>query len=150
MLRARPFESDEQVLELATQIWGGLGPSDWLEAFAQHPRIGQLGEGERAAGATREWAAREQAGALTASAAVRAEFALANRRYEERFGHVFLICATGRSAAEMRDALEARMGNDPEEELRVAAGEQAKITHLRLLRLADTTWPTTPGNGDAH
>jgi OHCU decarboxylase len=122
----RPFAGEDDLLAAAERVWWGLAPDDWQEAFAAHPRIG-----ERAAG----WAAAEQASARDAAAPVLAELAAANRAYEARFGHIFLICATGKSAEEMLAALRARMGNDPEEELRVAAAEQAKITRLRLERL---------------
>ena len=117
----------EQVLA-AERFWWALGREDWLEAFAGHPRIG--------ARTTDAAARREQAGVDGATAATRAALALGNRMYEERFGHVFLICATGKSADEMLGALRDRLGNDPITELRIAAGEQAKITRLRLEKAA--------------
>ena len=128
MLAARPFASDAELLESAERVWWALGREDWLEAFAGHPRIG--------ARTTDAAARREQAGVDGATAATRAALALGNRMYEERFGHVFLICATGKSADEMLGALRDRLGNDPITELRIAAGEQAKITRLRLEKAA--------------
>ncbi|MEA2693798.1 MAG: allantoicase [Acidobacteriota bacterium] len=122
----RPFASEEALFAEAERVWWDLTPEDWRQAFAAHPRIG-----ERAGG----WSQAEQAGARDAAAPLLAELAAANRAYEDRFGHVFLICATGKSAGEMLRALRARIGNEPEEELRIAAGEQAKITRLRLSRL---------------
>lgn len=127
MLAARPFTSDTALLHSAEHAWWGLEPRDWLEAFAQHPRIG-----ERSADA---WSRREQAGVDGATAATRAALAAATRAYEERFGHVFLICATGKSADQMLDALRRRLANDPATELRIAAGQQAEITRLRLEKL---------------
>ena len=128
VLAARPFASDAELLESAERFWWALGREDWLEAFAGHPRIG--------ARTTDATARREQAGVDGATAATRAALALGNRMYEERFGHVFLICATGKTADEMLGALRDRLGNDPITELRIAAGEQAKITRLRLEKAA--------------
>lgn len=131
MLAARPFASDAELRATAERVWWGLGRADWLEAFAAHPRIGARGEGE----AMTDWARREQAGADGAADATRAALAHGNVTYEARFGHVFLICATGRTADEMLGALRGRLANDPATELRVAAEEQAKITRLRLDKL---------------
>jgi len=129
MLAARPFASDAELLAAAERVWWSLGGADWLEAFATHPRIGARAE------AMTDWARREQAGANGVAEATLAALALGNRTYEDRFGHVFLICATGRTAEEMLGALRGRLTNDPATELRVAAEEQAKITRLRLDRL---------------
>jgi 2-oxo-4-hydroxy-4-carboxy-5-ureidoimidazoline decarboxylase len=125
MVSARPFESDAAVFALAEQAWWALERDDWLEAFSHHPRIGDR---DRADAVARE----EQSGVAAADAGVRRALADRNRAYEQRFGHVFLICATGKGGAEMLDALERRMGNDPTAELRVAAAEHVKITRLRL------------------
>jgi len=129
MLAARPFGSDAELLATAERVWWGLGRADWLEAFAAHPRIGGRG------GPKTDWARHEQAGADGAAEATLAALAQGNRAYEERFGHVFLISATGRTADEMLAALRGRLTNDPATELRVAAEEQAKITRLRLDKL---------------
>lgn len=128
MAARRPIASDTALLEAADSIWWDLEPADWREAFAAHPRIG-----ERDGGA---WSAEEQAGMNEASRRLEAEIREGNRAYEAKFGHVFLICATGLSAAEMAEALERRLDNDPVAELRIAAAEQAKITKLRLRKLA--------------
>ena len=130
MLAARPFPSDAELLATAERVWWKLGRADWLEAFAAHPRIGDRGE------ATTDWARSEQAGADGAAEATLAALAQGNHAYEERFGHVFLISATGKTAEEMLGALRDRLTNDPARELRVAAEEQAKITRLRLDTLA--------------
>ena len=130
MLAARPFASDVELLATAERLWWGLGRADWLEAFAAHPRIGaQVGAGM-------DWARREQAGEAGAAEATLAALAQGNATYEERFGHVFLISATGKTADEMLGALRGRLTNDPATELRLAAEEQAKITRLRLDKLA--------------
>lgn len=124
----RPFESDAALLSAADEVWWDLDPDDWREAFAAHPRIG-----ERDGGA---WSTEEQAGMNEASRRLATEIREGNRKYEARFGHVFLICATGLAAEEMAEALARRLENDPATELRIAAAEQAKITKLRLRKLA--------------
>lgn len=128
MSARRPFASDAALFAAADDVWWDLEPDDWREAFAAHPRIG-----ERDGGA---WSAEEQAGMNEASRRLEDEIREGNRAYEAKFGHVFLICATGLSAAEMAEALDRRLDNDPEAELRIAAAEQAKITKLRLRKLA--------------
>ncbi len=126
MARARPFRDAAHAAESAGRIWEGLGREDWLEAFRAHPRIGD----RRASGREAE----EQSGARSAPAEVLDALAEGNRLYEERFGHVFLVFASGKSGAEMRDLLRRRLANDPETELAIAAGEQRKITQRRLER----------------
>jgi 2-oxo-4-hydroxy-4-carboxy-5-ureidoimidazoline decarboxylase len=128
MLAARPFASDAALFQAAERAWWALGKDDWLEAFGGHPRIGERG--------IDALARHEQAGMNRVGEETRAALAQGNREYEARFGHVFLICATGKSATDMLGALRARFGNDPATELRIAAGEQAKITRLRLEKLA--------------
>ncbi len=128
LVAARPFASDAALFAVAERAWWDLGPENWREAFAGHPRLGASDKGG-------EWSRREQAGLDGASAAMRRALAEGNRAYEERFGHVFLLCATGKSAAEMLAELTRRLANDPGRELRIAAGEQAKITRLRLEKL---------------
>ena len=131
---ARPFRDREHLHAAADGAYADLDRADLLEAFAAHPRIGEraaAGTGERHA----RWSAGEQAGMREADAGVSAELTRANREYEARFGYVFLICATGRSAPEMLEALRQRMRNDAETELAVAAEEQRKIMHLRLEKL---------------
>ncbi len=129
MVARRPFGDDAALVAAADESWWSLHPGDWLEAFATHPRIG-----DRQAGG---FSRREQAAASTEDERLRTALENGNRTYEERFGHVFLICATGRSAASVLEALEARLGNDAATELRNAAAEQAAITRLRLERLAE-------------
>ena len=123
---ARPFASWEEMTTACDRIWLGLDPADWQEAFAAHPRIG-----ERKAG----WSSQEQSGTRGASDETMRRLAEGNRAYEEKFGHVYLVCATGKSAEEMLADLERRMKNDPQTELRIAAEEHAKITALRLEKL---------------
>jgi len=136
MLARRPFSSPAALHREAEDIWAGLGRDDQLEAFAHHPAIA-AGDAElRArAGAAADWSKQEQSGAAGADAATLAALRARNIEYRQRFGFVFLVCATGKSAAEMLALVEERLKNDPDTELRVAAAEQAKITRLRLERL---------------
>jgi N-carbamoyl-L-amino-acid hydrolase len=128
-LRAgRPHPTARALLAAAGREWWALSAPDWREAFAAHPRIGE----RAAADAT---ARDEQRGVAGAPPETLAALAEGNRRYEERFGHVFLVRAAGRDAGEMLALLDRRLDSDPETELRVAAGEQAQITRLRLERL---------------
>ncbi|MEQ1506910.1 MAG: allantoicase [Myxococcota bacterium] len=133
MVAGRPYTSRTHLFGHAEQVWWHLEDRDWLEAFGHHPRIGAAPATLRVRfGDTAQWAAEEQAGTAGTDDATLEALAEGNRAYEQRFGHVFLICATGRSAAEMSAALRERLGNDPAAELRIAAGEQVKITRLRL------------------
>jgi OHCU decarboxylase len=129
---ARPFASTEALLDTADAAWRALAAEDWLEAFRAHPRIG-----ERTAAAQRgaEWSAQEQANVLAAGGEALAELAALNRLYEQRFGHIFIICASGLGPDEVLEALRWRVDNDPAEELHIAAEEQRKITRIRLERL---------------
>lgn len=127
---ARPFDTFEDLLATADRVWWSLDRLDWLEAFAAHPQIG-----DKAGSA---WSREEQAGTHGADAATLDELRRLNDEYAARFGYVFIICATGRTGAEMLEALKQRLQNDPEAELRIAAEEQRQITHLRLSKLVQT------------
>jgi 2-oxo-4-hydroxy-4-carboxy-5-ureidoimidazoline decarboxylase len=111
--------------------------SDLSGEGAPHARDGDMRAGDMRAGESRdgEWSRQEQAGVAGASADTLAALAAGNRAYEERFGQVFLICATGLSAAEMLAALRTRLGNDPETEAKIVREELGKITGLRLRKL---------------
>lgn len=128
----RPFWDVGQLLNLAGRIWRELPHEDWLEAFRAHPKIGESKPQQETGAEARAWAEGEQARAREASHDTLAALAEANREYEGRFGYIFIICATGKSAEEMLAALRGRLENDPEVELHVAAGEQWRITELRL------------------
>jgi OHCU decarboxylase len=135
MAARRPFAGEADLLAVADQVWQGLDRADWLEAFAAHLRIGDLESLRRRYAPTAGWAAGEQAGVAGASEAVLQGLAQGNADYETKFGYRFIICATGKTAEEMLAALCQRLPNDPERELRLAAGEQAQITRLRLHKL---------------
>ena len=138
MAAQRPFGDTQELLSAADDIWRSLDANDWLEAFAAHPKIG----GKRAAreqdAQAQSWSEQEQSGAREAGQATLDELAEANRAYEERFGHIFIVCATGKTAGEMLALLRARLSNDAATELRNAAEEQRKITRLRLEKLLTT------------
>jgi 5-hydroxyisourate hydrolase / 2-oxo-4-hydroxy-4-carboxy-5-ureidoimidazoline decarboxylase len=138
MVRTRPFPSAAAMMDLGDAVWVSLDAADWFEAFAAHPRIG---EGPASVGSSEtrnaRWEGEEQSGAQLADADARRRLAEGNRQYEARFGYIFIVCATGKSVEQMLEMLEARLKNDPHEELRIAAEEQRQITRLRLGKLLD-------------
>ena len=137
LLARRPFESTKALLEAAREVWGALERDDYLEAFAHHPRIGEsLTELAKRFARTASMAAREQAKVAQADHETLAALRDLNQRYFERFGYIFIVCATGKSASEMLVLLRERLDNGPVRELEIAAEEQAKITALRLAQLA--------------
>jgi 2-oxo-4-hydroxy-4-carboxy-5-ureidoimidazoline decarboxylase len=136
MAQRRPFESDEALFAAAERLWWELPPSDWLEAFASHPKIGAREAPRPEHAATARWSAGEQSGTERAGANVLEDLAELNRLYEARFGFIFIVCATGKSAEEMLAILKQRLSHCPEDEIKLAAAEQAKITRLRLEKLA--------------
>jgi 2-oxo-4-hydroxy-4-carboxy-5-ureidoimidazoline decarboxylase len=135
MIARRPFETLDALLAAADDIWRSLDQHDWREAFARHPRIGEAESAPPNDERERSWASGEQAGVATAQDAVRSALVEANRDYERRFGYIYIVCATGRSADEMLALARGRLHNAPKIELRVAAEEQRKITRLRLEKL---------------
>jgi 2-oxo-4-hydroxy-4-carboxy-5-ureidoimidazoline decarboxylase len=141
---ARPFASREALLAATEREWARASREDVLEAFSHHPRIGERESLSARFPATHEWAAGEQSAAASADARTRDDLAQANREYEARFGHIFIVAASGRTAGEILSLLRARLGNDPKMELRVAAGEQMKITRLRLMKLLDEKNASVP------
>ena len=132
LAKRRPLENPDLLLAASDQIWRGLCPSDWLEAFSKHPRIGERPAPPAASGQSAAWSAQEQQTIGTAVESIREALAEANREYERRFGRTFIVCATGKLAPEMLDILGRRLHNDEATELREAAEEQRKITNLRL------------------
>lgn len=135
MLSQRPYASLESLLTVADDIWTSLEPSDWLEAFRSHPKIGERKAAASVSQQSQQWSGQEQAGVSSASQQTVASLAKLNEAYETRFGFIFIICATGKSSEEMLSVLQERLKNDPATELPIAAAEQAKITHLRLKKL---------------
>ena len=137
LLTQRPFASTDALFKAAAGVWTQMEKADMLEAFSHHPEIGSdLAALRERFASTAAWSSAEQAGVAGADDATLEALRDGNVRYRERFGYVFLVCATGKSAAEMLALLQARLPHDADTELRVAAGEQAKITRLRLEKLS--------------
>jgi 2-oxo-4-hydroxy-4-carboxy-5-ureidoimidazoline decarboxylase len=132
MMARRPFKSDARLLFAARNEWFGLTEQDWLEAFSHHPKIGDRASLAARFPNTHDLSSKEQAGVGAASEDVLTALAEANNAYVERFGFIFIVCATGKTAVEMLQLLRDRLSNDRANELRIAAEEQAKITALRL------------------
>lgn len=137
MTAERPFESVEDLIARADRVWWSLEPRDWLEAFHSHPKIGEKKAVNAVAVEAQRWSEDEQSGIRNSAQETMATLAKLNRVYEEKFGFIFIVCATGKSSEEMLANLRRRLNNDPDEELRIAAAEQAKITQLRLRKLID-------------
>jgi allantoicase len=135
MVNARPFENLANLVKQANEIWLSLDRDDWLEAFRSHPRIGEKKTAETVSAQARQWSSNEQAGVNTASSETTNALATLNRAYEQKFGYIFIICATGKTSVEMLAALRERLDHDDAEELPIAAAEQSKITELRLKKL---------------
>lgn len=135
MLAQGPFDDEQSALAAAQKAEQQLNEDDWLEAFAGHPQIGDLASLQEKYAATRDLAGQEQAGVNSADQAILETLARANAAYQEKFGFIFIVCATGKTAAQMLDLLEQRLPNSREEEIRNAAREQALITRIRLKQL---------------
>jgi 2-oxo-4-hydroxy-4-carboxy-5-ureidoimidazoline decarboxylase len=129
----RPFAGAEELFDASDAVWASLAEDDWREAFDSHPRIGQ----QHARAATAEslaWSSEEQRSAMSDEDAIKLALADGNRQYEGRFGRIFIVCASGKSAAEMLAILKVRMHNDAATEILEAAEQQRQITQLRLRR----------------
>lgn len=137
MAAARPYVSLDAVREHADAFLDTLGQTDWLEAFAAHPKLGDMDSLKMKFAGNQTWSAGEQSGVSTADPRTLGELAAGNEAYEQRFGFIFILCASGVSAAEMLLALNRRLRNDRATEIVLAAAEQRKITHLRLAKLFD-------------
>lgn len=135
MLAAPPAEDLIDLFETADENWYTCSEEDWLEAFQHHPKIGDINSLQQKYANTVTWASNEQSGVNVASYKVLKDLARGNEDYEKKFGYIFIVCATGKSAAEMLQILQSRLPNDPKNEIRIAAEEQNKITKLRLEKL---------------
>lgn len=131
----RPFTSIQDLFSKSDLIWSKATREDGLEAFQHHPKIGDIKSLEKKFTSTKEWAGGEQAGVNTASQVVLQDLAKGNEDYENKFGFIFIVCATGKTADEMLMLLNERIGNDLETELKIAMNEQNKITKIRLEKL---------------
>ena len=135
MAENRPYPGIEALLTRASEIWWSLQPGDWLEAFRSHPKIGEKKATEKVSAKSHQWSGQEQSGMSVAAQETANALAALNHVYEQKFGYIFIICATGKTPEEMLSALRDRLQNDVEAELPVAAVEQSRITGLRLKKL---------------
>ena len=135
MLASAPFKSSADLFQKAETAWSGTTELDWFEAFSHHPKIGDLKSLEQKFASTSKLAGNEQAAVNSASQKTLEQLAGDNEAYEQKFGFIFIVCATGKSAEEMLELLNARIHNTRETELQIAAIEQGKITRLRLEKL---------------
>jgi 2-oxo-4-hydroxy-4-carboxy-5-ureidoimidazoline decarboxylase len=130
-----PMRDEEHLFSDAEQLWYDLEEKDWLEAFTHHPKIGDLNSLKEKFANTAKWASGEQAAVNNTSDDVLRELAEGNQLYENKFGFIFIVCATGKSAEEMLSLLKSRLPNSHEMEIKIAMGEQNKITRIRLEKL---------------
>src|SRR5262249_39187285 len=135
MSNDRPYPTLEALLTHADGLWWSLMPDDWLAAFRSHPKIGEKKASSNVSSQSQQWSGQEQAGVNNAPQNTVDSLASLNHAYEEKFGFIFIICATGKTSEEMLAALQERLQHDSDTELRLAAAEQAKITELRLKKL---------------
>jgi len=135
MLSVFPVEDLVDLEECADEKWYECTEDDWKEAFEQHPQIGDIDLLKEKFSPTADWAATEQSGVNESSEEILKNLAEGNKLYKDRFGYIFIVCATGKSAEEMLSMLEERLPNSPEEEIKIAAEEQNKITKIRLEKL---------------
>jgi 2-oxo-4-hydroxy-4-carboxy-5-ureidoimidazoline decarboxylase len=128
----RPVQDKDSLLATSDAVWGSLGEKDWLEAFQSHPRIGESRAEQTATAQSSAWSEQEQQKAAAADEAMKNALKWGNREYELKFGRIFIVCATGKSASEILEILRRRLQNDPATELRQAAEEQRQIMHIRI------------------
>ncbi len=131
----RPFAREDELMSVADEVWSRLEAADWLEAFGRHPKIGEGKPATAQSEQEQAWSRQEQSRAGESGESERARLAELNREYERKFGHIFIVCAAGKGAAEILASLESRIGNDAAAEIRNAAEEQRRITRLRLRKL---------------
>jgi 2-oxo-4-hydroxy-4-carboxy-5-ureidoimidazoline decarboxylase len=128
----RPFANAACLSLASAEVWCTLGAADWMEAFRSHPRIGESAAKVSASTQSRAWSTEEQKNVSESADGVKTALAEGNRQYEERFGRIFIVCATGKSLGEILEILRRRLQNDEAAELREAADEQQRITQIRL------------------
>jgi 2-oxo-4-hydroxy-4-carboxy-5-ureidoimidazoline decarboxylase len=132
MAARRPFQDEAALMAASDETWRNLAESDWMEAFNSHPRIGDSSALNSSAQRSAAWAMQEQKRVAGAGDAVKIALAEGNREYEDKFGRIFIVCATGKSAAELLEILRRRLQNDAQTELCEAAEQQRQIIQIRL------------------
>lgn len=138
IIAALPAEDLVDLLEIAEEQWYACSKNDWRESFSHHPKIGDLDSLKEKFSSTTDWAAGEQSSVKQASDKTLKALSEGNNKYEKKFGYIFIVNATGKSADEMLENLQARLQNNADEELDVAAEEQLKITKIRIEKLFTT------------
>lgn len=133
--RKIPFLTVEELKKTSDKIWSECNEKDGLEAFQYHPKIGDIKSLEKKFASTQQWASGEQSGVSMASPEVLQELADGNKAYQKKFGYVFIVCATGKTASEMLYILKQRLHNSVSVEIKIAMQEQNKITHIRIDKL---------------
>jgi 2-oxo-4-hydroxy-4-carboxy-5-ureidoimidazoline decarboxylase len=134
----RPLRDEAGFMVASDEVWYKLNESDWMEAFSSHPRIGESSARSSSADSAPHgfpslaWAMQEQKQIAEAGDAVKIALAEGNREYERKFGRIFIVCATGRSAADLLEILRRRLQNDAGTELHEAAEQQRQIIQIRL------------------
>ena len=134
MVGRRPLPDEGALLSASDEIWRSLTELDWLEAFRSHPRIGESRPPKAALQRSVAWSAEEQQNVAGANESVKIALAEGNREYERRFKRIFIVCATGKSPAEILKILQRRMKNDEHTELQEASEQQRQITQIRLTK----------------
>jgi 2-oxo-4-hydroxy-4-carboxy-5-ureidoimidazoline decarboxylase len=132
MASKRPIQDELSLMETSDTIWQGLGEPDWLEAFRSHPRIGESRAEINSVAQSSAWSEQEQQKAASADEAMKLALKWGNREYEQKFGRIFIVCATGKSSSDILEILRRRLHNDEATELQQAAEEQRQIMHIRL------------------
>src|SRR6266853_1660959 len=132
MASRRPIQDEASLLAVSDEIWGALSEADWLEAFRSHPRIGESRSEQSGPEQSSAWSEQEQQKAAAADEAVKMALKWGNREYEQKFGRIFIVCATGKSASEILEILRRRLHNDDATELQQAAEEQRQIMYIRM------------------
>lgn len=135
VIARRPYKDFATLIQTSEDIWWQLDSNAWLEAFKSHPKIGEKKAAATGTARTESWSENEQSGMTKASEQTTETLAKLNSDYEQKFGYIFIVCASGKSSEEMLELLKSRLANEPAEELPIAAAEQAKITRLRLAKL---------------
>jgi 2-oxo-4-hydroxy-4-carboxy-5-ureidoimidazoline decarboxylase len=134
MAARRPFHDVTSLLAASDETWSNLSAADWMEAFRSHPRIGESKAHESPSLQSAAWSAQEQQSVAAAADAAKSVLAEANKQYERRFGQIFIVCATGKSAAEILEILQRRLQNDEGTEILEAAEQQRQITRIRVTK----------------
>ena len=135
MMTVFPIEDLIDLFEDAEAQWYACTEADWREAFTHHPKIGDISSLKKKFASTAQWASGEQSGVNQATQQTLEKLAESNQLYEQKFGYIFIVCATGKTAGEMLSILNDRLPNTPEAEIKVAMAEQQKITNIRLEKL---------------